>query len=365
MKTIYDVNGNPAHYFENEKCKIVEAKDKSFHHIFIKENGFSMVYGKTKDEDPDFCSFGPLIADMEITTICKGPRIKTSEKNGLDIYKPCNFCYKGNTPNGSNMSFKTFKKVFDKLPKTVGQIAFGVDASATSNPDIWKIFEYCRKKGVVPNLTVSDINDETADKIASLAGACAVSVYDNKDICYDSVKKLTDRGMTQVNLHLCYHSGNYTRIPEIIEDIKNDPRLSKLNAIVFLALKQKGRGIGFTPLPFHKFKEMIEIVMESGISYGFDSCSCINFLKAVQDHPKYEQFKTMSEPCESVCFSSYIDVHGKFAPCSFCEGIVGWEEGLDVVNCKDFLQDIWNHSKTVDFRESLLANRRSCPVYNI
>jgi MoaA/NifB/PqqE/SkfB family radical SAM enzyme len=155
------------------------------------------------------------------------------------------------------------------------------------------------------------------------------------------------------------------KIPEIIDDIKNDPRLSKLNAIVFLALKQKGRGKTFNPIPFHKFKEMIEYVMESGISYGFDSCSCTNFLKAVQDHPKYEQFKTMSEPCESTAFSSYIDVHGKFAPCSFCEGIVGWEEGLDVVNCKNFLQDIWNHPKTVDFRESLLANGRSCPIYKI
>ena len=168
-----------------------------------------------------------------------------------------------------------------------------------------------------------------------------------------------------VNLHWAYHSRNYTKITELVEDIKNDPRLSKLNAIVFLALKQKGRGIGFTPLPFHKFKEMVEYVMESGITYGFDSCTANNFLKSVEDHPNYEQFKIMSEACEAVCFSSYIDVHGDFYPCSFCERITGWEEGLSVVNCENFLQDIWNHPKTNDFRESLLVNGRSCPVYNI
>ena len=207
---------------------------------------------------------------------------------------------------------------------------------------------------------------ETADQIAKFAGACAVSVYDNKDVCYDTVKKLTDRGMTQVNLHWAYHSRNYTKITELVEDIKNDPRLAKLNAIVFLALKQKGRGIGFTPLPFHKFKEMVEFVMESGISYGFDSCSCTNFLKAIKDHPNYEQFLMLSEPCESSVMSSYIDVHGKYYPCSFApQEHEDWEEGLDVAICNDFLQDIWNHEKSVKFRENLLNCGRSCPVYNI
>ncbi len=134
METIYDSVGNEGVYFENNKCKIVEAKDGSFHHLFVKENGFSMVYGKTRDEDPDYSAFGPLIADIEITTICRGPR------NEKGVKVPCSFCYKSNTTNGSYMSLETFKEVFKRLPKTIGQIAFGVDASATSNPDIWKIF---------------------------------------------------------------------------------------------------------------------------------------------------------------------------------------------------------------------------------
>jgi len=38
-----------------------------------------------------------------------------------------------------NMSFDTFKILLDKLPKTLGQIAFGCDATTESNPDVWKI----------------------------------------------------------------------------------------------------------------------------------------------------------------------------------------------------------------------------------
>ena len=354
---IIGIDGSEAVFINTPTSLRIKGKD--FNHFFAKKDGYSATWGKSIKDDPDYSPFGPLIADIEITTICSGPR------NERGVRVPCSFCYKANTPNGTYMSFETFKKLFDKLPKTIGQIAFGVDAAAESNPDIWKIFEYCRKNWVVPNLTVADVSDEVADKIAKYAGACAVSVYDNKEVCYDTVKKLTDRGMTQVNLHWAYHSRNYTKITEIVEDIKNDPRLSKLNAIVFLALKQKGRGVGFTPLPFHKFKEMVEFVMESGISYGFDSCSCTNFLKAVKDHPNYEQFLMLSEPCESLAFSSYIDVNGNFYPCSFCENIPDWEEGISVINCEDFIKDIWASPRSLKFRENLLKCGRSCPVYKI
>jgi hypothetical protein len=326
----------------------------NFNHFFRKADGYSATWGKNKEDDPAFSPYGPLIADIEITTICHGP-------NGV----PCSFCYKANTPNGHNMTLETFKKVLDKLPRTVGQIAFGIDATATANPEIWDIFQHTRDNWIVPNLTVAQVSDEVADKISSLAGACAVSLYADKNICYDSVKKLTDRGMTQVNIHWCYHSGNIDRIHEIISDIKTDPRLAKLNAVVLLALKQKGRGTKYNPVDFPRFKSIVENLLINEIKFGFDSCSARNFLRAVEGHPKEAMFKTVAEPCESTCFSSYIDVHGKFYPCSFCEKIKGWEEGLDVVNCKDFLTDIWGNDKTIAFRENLLKCGRSCPVYKI
>lgn len=359
IKTLYDGSGNEAFLLDSASAKILQSKDGSFNHFFNKQNGYSEVYGRTREDDPDYSPFGPLIADIEITTICAGPR------NEKGIHVPCNFCYKSNSPDGTYMSLDTFKEVFIRLPKTIGQIAFGVDATGTSNPDMFEIFEFTRENGVVPNLTIADVSDEVADKIAALAGACAVSLYDNKDVCYDSVKKLTDRGMTQCNIHFCYNSANYHKIHDIISDIKTDPRLSKLNAIVFLALKQKGRGIGFKPLEFDKFKVIVEKLLDNEIRFGFDSCSANPFLKAVKDHPLYENFLQMSEPCESTLFSSYIDVHGDFYPCSFCEKIEGWENGISVKDCINFIDDVWFNEMTIKFRHNLIDKKRSCPVYDI
>ena len=360
IKEIFGTDSNDkALLVDKKKTKIIRAKDGCFNHFFDKETGLSMTWGKNKEDDPTYSPYGPLIADIEITTICHGPR------NEFGTNVPCKFCYKSNTSKGSYMTFETYKKLFEKLPKTIGQIAFGIDATGTSNPDIWKIFEYTRENGIVPNLTIADVSDEVADKIASLAGACAVSLYDNKNICYDSVKKLTDRGMTQVNIHFCHNSKSIDRVPEIINDIKNDPRLEKLNAIVFLALKQKGRGKGFDCASSKQFKGMIDLLLESGISFGFDSCSCGNWLDAVKDHPNYNQFFQMSDPCESSCMSVYIDTHGDYYPCSFCENEKEWQTGISVLDCEDFIQDVWFHERTKAFRSKLLWNGRNCPMYNL
>ena len=355
IKEIFGTDSNDkALLVDKKKTKIIRSKDGYFNHYFDKETGLSMTWGKNKEDDPTYSPYGPLIADIEITTICHGPGGKV-----------CDFCYKSNSPKGTYMSFETYKKLFEKLPKTIGQIAFGIDATGTSNPDMWKIFEYTRENGIVPNLTIADVSDEVADKIASVAGACAVSLYDNKDLCYDSVKKLTDRGMTQVNIHRCYHDENIHTTEEIINDIKNDPRLEKLNAIVFLALKKKGRGRGFNCASSTQFKGMIDLLLESGISFGFDSCSCGNWLNAVKDHPNYNQFFQMSDPCESSCFSIFIDTHGDFYPCSFCENEKEWQTGISVLDCEDFIQDVWFHERTKAFRSKLLWNGRNCPMYNL
>ena len=72
------------------------------------------------------------------------------------------------------------KKVIDAMP-FVTQIAFGVDAQCTSNPYTFEIMKYAREKGIVPNVTVADISDNTADFLATTCGAVAVSRYANKD----------------------------------------------------------------------------------------------------------------------------------------------------------------------------------------
>ena len=151
---------------------------------------------------------------------------------------------------------------------------------------------------------------------------------------------------------------------ETMTDYLTDDRLKKLNAIVFLSLKKKGRGVGHTPLPQKKFKLLIDYAFENDIPIGFDSCSAHKFLKAIEGRPDYRQLSENVEPCESGCFSSYVDVNGDFYPCSFAEGCDGWKTGLPVSNVDSFI-NIWNNKRVVDFRKNLIKVGRNCPLYEV
>ena len=342
--------------FDNSDVRLV--RSEHYNYNFRKSDGYFERWGKTKEDDPMAAPF-PEILDIEISDKCSGV-------GGI----PCAFCYKSNTPNGTNMSFETFKTIIDKmkpLPDRLGvtQIAFGADASCTSNPDLFKMMEYSRECDIVPNITVADISEEVADKFAKNCVSVAVSRYQNKSYCYDSVERLTKRGMTQVNIHQMICNETLEQTYETISDIKNDSRLLKMNAIVFLSLKQKGRGTGFTPLSYEEFSKLIRHCLELGINFGMDSCSAGKMLKMIQSDPSLEKFLTVIEPCESTLMSSYINVDGEFFPCSFTECAEEWQTGIDVVNCDDFVKDVWNHPRTEKFRNNLLNCKRFCPLYNI
>ena len=323
--------------------------------IFRKSDGYTEMWGKTRDDDMPMSPV-PVILDMEVSTICAGP-------GGV----PCSFCYKANGPKGKNMSFETFKNVIDKM-NFVTQVAFGADAQGTSNPDLFKMMEYTRKKGIVPNITIADISDETADMLAHYCGAVAVSCYDNENLCYDSVKKLTDRGMKQVNIHFMVCQERLEDLYTTFGDMKTDERLDSLNAIVLLSLKKKGRGKkGFTPLTQEQFKEVVDMALMLGIPLGFDSCSARKFEKSIVGHPLEEKFKQLIEPCESFGISSsYVDVHGNYFPCSFCPGTHDdWENGISVIDCDDFIKDIWYSNLLDKWRRKSFAANRNCIIYSI
>ena len=324
---------------ENERFKLYRSDMCNFN--FDKETGYTEIWGKTKEEDAIYCPDGPMILDIEITDICYG--IGSRDKVGGSV---CAFCYKSNSPNnGQNMSFDTFKKIIDKMCKPkplLNQLAIGSDSSCEANPDLFKMLAYSREKGIIPNITVADITDEVADELVKYIGGCAVSKYQPKDYCYNSVQKLIDRGMKQVNIHQFLSLETLDQVYETFDDYFTDKRLEGLNAIVLLSLKKKGRGKSFNSVPQDKFNELVEYALNKGIPLGFDSCSYHKFIKSVENHPRYEEFKMMSEPCESFgLFSSYINVEGKYFPCSFVEGEGEWKEGIDVVNCDDFVKDIW------------------------
>jgi len=363
QRYFFDIDGKKYMVIDGKYNKFAIGDD--YNYIFDKINGKFMRWGKTYEDDPEYSPIGGEILDLEITTACNG----VPNKNG--VRSPCDFCYKSNTPNGKNMSFETFKNVFDKIGIQLTQVAFGADSQAISNLDLWKMMEYCRTKGVVPNITVADISDDVADKLVKYCGAVSVSRYSDKNVCYNSIKKLTDRGLKQVNMHYMICEESYDECLETLRDIKTDSRLAKLNAIVLLSLKRKGRGTKFTPLSSDKYNALVQYCLDNNMNFGMDSCGSKKFLDTVKDSPKYEQFKIVAEPCESSIFSQYLDVEGKFYPCSFCEEVSGWEEGIDVTKITNYIKELWYNNKVIDFRNKLTSNcnnchkARECPIYEI
>lgn len=355
---------------DGEDKKIFNSKDLNF--VFNKKTGFHAQWGKTKEENPERSFYGPIIADIEVVSMCKGPGGKL-----------CPFCYKSNTPQGHYMTFEQFKTIFKKLPVTLTQIAFGADADCTLNPDIFKMMEYCRNNDhnyVVPNITVASITEETAHKLASLCGAVAVSWYGShtkKDYCYDSIDRLYKAGLKQINIHFMLSKETLQFVDELIEDIKTDERLKGLNAVVFLSLKQKGRGVKFNGCNTDEFKTVVDKMLQNKIAFGFDSCSAPKFLESVKDHENFKIFEQMAEPCESTSFSLYINEKGECVPCSFMEKME-WNSFSEVKlfnmlddsvkNSKEFLDKVWNSKEYLAFSEKArqcASCGKGCQVYNV
>lgn len=357
------------HIPPNTPIRIVSAAQGSYNTVFDYTTGLFARWGKTTafNDNPSFSPLGPEILDLEISTIC----------HGIDG-TPCKWCYKSNTGTGTNMTFDTFKTIFHKMPKNLTQIAFGI-GDIDSNPDMWRMFEYCRHNDynyVVPNVTINGwhLTDAYADRLAQLCGAVAVSHYTD-DVCFDAIQKLTDRGMSQINIHQLVAEETFDACMKLLDQQATDPRLAKMNAIVFLSLKQKGRGTGMHPMTPDHYQQLIAYAMEKHARFGMDSCSAFKFLSCMQHRSDFAHYQTVAEPCESSCFSAYLNVDGKFFPCSFTEDSdSAWMEadGLDVVHCNDFMKDIWMHPKTVAFRNTLLATTkknaigcRECPLFKI
>jgi MoaA/NifB/PqqE/SkfB family radical SAM enzyme len=332
--------------------KICRSSD--YNYIFNQHNGSFMRWGVNKDDDPS-SSPSPEILDLEISS-------------GGDCLGNCKFCYKcngGDQPT-YNMTFEQFKNIFHKVNANnlLTQIAFGIMNIGT-NPDFFKMMEYARYHGVIPNYTCHglDVTPEIAQRTANLCGAVAVSLV-NKEKTYNAIQMFLNCKMKQVNIHYMLSEETYNKAFKVVDNIASDPRLKGFNAIVFLQYKSKGRN----PDDFHsvldieKYQKLTQYCDERNIRYGFDSCSANLYLESIKGTEHFDKLSTFVEPCESGLFSSYINYKGEFVYCSFAEGV---EKEMDVLGCKDFIHDIWNSDQIIEWRKRLLSNNRCCPIYDL
>ena len=263
------------------------------------------------------------------------------------------------------MKIKKIEEMEEKIP-FLGQIAFGI-CDISSNPDFFAMMDYSRKNGVIPNYTCNglEVTENIAQKTADLCGAVAVSLV-NKKKSYEAIAKFLDAGMTQCNMHYLLSEETYDEAFEVIDYISKNLKPKGFNAVVFLQYKHKNKKSNYhSVLDVEKYTKLINYCNEKQIAYGFDSCSAPMFLNSIQDDPNNKHLEVLAEPCESGLFSSYIKCYGKFFVCSFAEGEDVWQEGIDVLNCNDFLQDVWLHPRLIKWRERLINNKRECPIYNL
>lgn len=341
--------------------RLRNVRSPNYNYTFNLDTGDFSRWGATEADDPIQAPH-PEIADIEVTTICTGINEKV-----------CPHCYKSNTPKGFNMSLDLYKEVLDRLakPGLLTQVAFGADSTARSNPDLLAMMWLTRSKGIIPNITVADLDDEMAQKLADVCGAVAVSRYDDKNVCYDTVARLLNSGAQQINIHLMISQETIHWAEETIADINTDPRLKGMKALVMLSLKQKGRGAKYNPLTQKQFHSLVKKSVDHDVSLGFDSCSAIKFLNVLKPGPKNNLVRQQVEPCESTLFSVFIDYRGEVYPCSFTGGTPGWERGIPVLDYDNF-GDVWNHPRMVEFRERLIATTkqnkhscRECPLFKV
>ena len=355
MNIVEIVNG------QGERAAVIDTDTRkhvvspNYRYMFYKHDGRFYRWGKTQDDDPQFSPFGPEILDIEIST--------------GDCNMACPWCYKSNSAgNGKHMTLGTFKMILDKMPATLTQIAIGI-TDADSNPDFIPMMHYARRKDIIPNYTTSGrgLNDEILDATAELCGAVAVSVYpQNKELAYWAIREFLSRGMKQVNIHLLYYKENLDFCYQVLSDYHNR-LMPQVNAIVLLGMKPCGRAKdNFTPASFDEFGKLVDYCFSTQVPVGFDSCSAPKFEKWVvgTDLPELDKKKylEMCEPCESQCFSTYINVDGAVYPCSFTERV---EIGIDMAGVENFISDVWESPEALTWREWLLSNNRNCPVYSI
>lgn len=256
--------------------------------------------------------------------------------------------------------------------KGLVSVAFGV-GSIDSNPDLYDMMRYCREKSVIPNITINGdrMKDSDYENLANLSGAVSVSYYGDDNICFNAIKRLKETAknnanstLKQCNIHMTYFDGKKEEIYHLFHSYLNKvDGIKDADAIVLLALKQKGRGTKFSPMPYEDFKELVIYALNNNIPLGFDSCSAHRFIEVAKDIGRYDEFKDFVEPCEGCgCMSSYISVDGKYYPCSFAEDVT---QGIDVLKCNDFINDAWNNDITLIEKNKLLDNDRHCPYFEI
>ena len=358
----YAILGKKWRVYHGDSFKLTFCEDHSYNCFFSKTTGLNIRFGKEVEEDAEYCELGPEILDLEIS-VGGCPPVSGSSN--------CKYCYKNNTNRApENMSFETFKKIVDSFPINLSQIAFGITGLKT-NPDLPKMFSYCREIGIIPNVTTVgvDMDDEILDVLCKKCGAVAVSCYTGaKELCYKTIKQIHDYAKSKynrdmnVNMHIVVSKDNMPHVRDVLKDIA-DKKVDGLKSIVLLRIKPCGRAKHMDcTVTKDMYKELVTFCLSNNISFGFDSCSATPVMEVLKELGK-DELCGCCEPCESSKLSSYISVNGEYWSCSFAER-TNFIKPINVLDYKSAI-DWWNSDEVKKVRFCKNPACKSCPIYNL
>ena len=247
------------------------------------------------------------------------------------------------------------------------QLAFGI-TNLDANPELLQICGFALKIGITPNVTCHGkdiVSDEFLKTLCGLCGSIAVSRYD-KNKTYDFLERLWFNGCRQTNMHVLVAEETYDDVIEAIYDTANDKRLANLSSIVLLFLKQRGRGEGYTKISDKKAHSIFKTAIDNNVKFGFDICCSHRFTGFIKKYNNQEMnFPDVYDFCDSARFSGYVNTLGQYCPCSFIENNGMWLHGPSVLECDNFIKDIWMGEKNELYRSILLGRDNTCLYYDV
>ena len=357
----YDVKGAKWTVWESPGWKAFGDEAGTYNEFFDKRTGYTCKFGRTPDEDPEWCQLGPDIADIEVVA-GKCPKI-----NGHN----CAFCYKNNGGDVANcMTLAQFKELLDFFPKNLCQIAFGITGYYT-NPEFPAMMAYARENGVVPNYTTNgvDIDAAAVEHTLNTCGRVAVSCYEGaKDLCYSTLDRFGKAAEKAgkafpCNIHVVLSKSTYPHVVSVLEDAK-EGRIPNLGAVVILRMKPVGRAKALDcEIPYGMYCKIVEFCLKNGVRFGFDSCGATRVSEVLSAIGRPELTECV-ETCESSRFSAYVNWKREYWNCSFCEGNSEITEAVRPLDFKTF-QEFWNSPKLDAVRFPKSRACASCPWYKL
>jgi radical SAM protein with 4Fe4S-binding SPASM domain len=234
------------------------------------------------------------------------------------------------------LSFNRLKKSIDKLHEIgVFHVAFG-GGEPTTHPNLIEIAEYCREKGIVPNITTNGIGitEELAKKFKvfeqihiSLDG---LEDYYEKEKSRKTFKEI-DKGISllrkyndHVGLNVVLSQENF----DIIDDIASYAESKDLEGMLILRYKPAGRGKNdyFKKRLSHEqnleFFNLLNRLHRNHKIKVYIDCSCVPLLSSHNIPEKALEFYSVMG-CDGGNMLIGINPQGMMNACSFADGFSG------------------------------------------